>query len=96
MSERLEYERAVYKQKMRAEIAQAKREASHFEQNVERSEKVSKKLKQKKEIIDNFTLNPSVQYKQRKTNDEIQQDKKEFNKSGNDDRTEFLKGLFAS
>ncbi|XP_077293055.1 uncharacterized protein LOC143916050 isoform X2 [Arctopsyche grandis] len=43
LSERLAYERAVYKQRLRAEIAQAKKEATYFQENVEKSQKKRKK-----------------------------------------------------
>lgn len=46
LSERLAYERAAYKQRLRAEISQAKKEAHYLQTNVEKS----KKLKKKKEI----------------------------------------------
>ncbi|XP_075222039.1 uncharacterized protein LOC142324859 [Lycorma delicatula] len=89
LSERLEYERAVYKQRMRTEIAQAKREANHFSRSVELSEKQTKKLKHQKQM--DFNSNSAVmQYKQRKTNDEIQR----TNETKDEDRIEFLKGLF--
>lgn len=45
LSERLAYERAVYKQRLRAEIAQAKKEASYFQNNVEKSQKKKKSAK---------------------------------------------------
>ncbi|XP_039276120.1 activator of basal transcription 1 [Nilaparvata lugens] len=85
LSERLEYERAVYKQRMRAEIAQVKREASNFAQNVEISEKLAKKkLKNPGNVV--------LHYKQRKTNDEILKSKSSDSKD--EDRTEFLSSLF--
>ncbi|KAK3925629.1 Pre-rRNA-processing protein esf2 [Frankliniella fusca] len=43
LSERLAYERAVYKQRMNTEIAQAKREAAIFSNNVDLSERLSKR-----------------------------------------------------
>lgn len=43
LSERLAYERAVYKQRLRTEIAQAKREATYFQETVEKSQKKKKK-----------------------------------------------------
>ncbi|CAG9118047.1 unnamed protein product [Plutella xylostella] len=43
LSERLAYERAAMKQRLRAEIAQAKKEAHYLQTNVERSKKLKKK-----------------------------------------------------
>ena len=42
LSERLAYERAVYKQRMRNEISQVKKMANHFIQGVEIAEKIKK------------------------------------------------------
>lgn len=49
LSERLAYERAAMKQRLRAEISQAKREAHYLQSNVEKS----KKLKKKKALANN-------------------------------------------
>ncbi|XP_059058390.1 uncharacterized protein LOC131851843 [Achroia grisella] len=43
LSERLAYERAAYKQRLRAEISQAKKEAHYLQSNVEKSKKIKKK-----------------------------------------------------
>ncbi|EAT40635.1 AAEL007655-PA [Aedes aegypti] len=48
LSERLAYERAVYKQKLRTEIAQARKEASFFQSHLDQSEAVRKKAKKEK------------------------------------------------
>uniref|UniRef100_A0A1Q3F3N0 Activator of basal transcription 1 n=1 Tax=Culex tarsalis TaxID=7177 RepID=A0A1Q3F3N0_CULTA len=45
LSERLSYERAVFKQKLRTEIAQARKEASFFQDNLDRSEVAKKRAK---------------------------------------------------
>ncbi|XP_053699068.1 uncharacterized protein LOC128746043 [Sabethes cyaneus] len=45
LSERLAYERAVFKQKLRTEIAQARKEASFFQSNLDQSEAVRIKMK---------------------------------------------------
>uniref|UniRef100_A0A8D8NXN4 Activator of basal transcription 1 n=1 Tax=Culex pipiens TaxID=7175 RepID=A0A8D8NXN4_CULPI len=45
LSERLSYERAVFKQKLRTEIAQARKEATFFQDNLDRSEGARKKAK---------------------------------------------------
>ncbi|PZC72148.1 hypothetical protein B5X24_HaOG211803 [Helicoverpa armigera] len=43
LSERLAYERAAMKQRLRAEISQAKKEAHYLQTNVEKSKKMKKK-----------------------------------------------------
>lgn len=43
LSERLAYERAAMKQRLRAEIAQAKKEAHYLQSNVEKSKKMKKR-----------------------------------------------------
>jgi ESF2/ABP1 family protein len=48
LSERLTYEKAVQRQKMQVEVAQARKEASFFQNNLDKSEKdkkMAKKLK---------------------------------------------------
>ncbi|XP_055600290.1 uncharacterized protein LOC129749355 [Uranotaenia lowii] len=50
LSERLSYERAVFKQKLRTEIAQARKEASFFQDNLDRSEARQKRLKKEKAL----------------------------------------------
>ncbi|XP_058835604.1 uncharacterized protein LOC131692521 [Topomyia yanbarensis] len=50
LSERLAYERAVFKQKLRTEIAQARKEASFFQSHLDQSEGVRKKLKKEKKL----------------------------------------------
>lgn len=51
LSERLAYERAALKQRLRAEISQAKKEAHYLQTNVEKS----KKMKKKKPVDNNKT-----------------------------------------
>ncbi|XP_011269836.1 activator of basal transcription 1 isoform X2 [Camponotus floridanus] len=87
LSERLAYERAVHKQRLLTEIAQAKREVNFFSYNVDRSKKLLKKQKQGGETT--FKL-PEV--KQRDTDSEIRNRKAE--KMDAEDRTEFLKSIF--
>lgn len=48
LSERLSYERAVFKQKLRTEIAQARKEAGFFQSHLDQSEAVRKKAKKEK------------------------------------------------
>ncbi|KZC05072.1 Activator of basal transcription 1, partial [Dufourea novaeangliae] len=86
LSERLAYERAVRKQRLRTEIAQAKREANVFSHNVDRSRKLRRMQQQDETSI----FVPPV-IKQRDTDAEIRSRKE------NDlatDRTGFLKSLF--
>ncbi|XP_012054373.1 PREDICTED: activator of basal transcription 1-like [Atta cephalotes] len=86
LSERLAYERAVHKQRLLTEIAQAKREINFFSYNVDRSKKLRRKQEQGEETT--FEL-PEV--KQRDTDNEIR------NRKANtqvEDRTEFLKSIF--
>ncbi|XP_011861027.1 PREDICTED: activator of basal transcription 1-like [Vollenhovia emeryi] len=86
LSERLAYERAVHKQRLLTEIAQAKREVNFFSYNVEKSKKLRKKKERGEEKP--FKL-PEV--KQRETDNEIRNRKA---KTHIEDRTEFLKSIF--
>ncbi|XP_076629818.1 activator of basal transcription 1 [Colletes latitarsis] len=85
LSERLAYERAVHKQRLRAEIAQAKREANFFSHNVDRS----KKLRKKQQDGTSTFVPPTI--KQRDTDAEIRSRKENESET---DRTSFLKSLF--
>lgn len=80
------YERAVHKQRLRTEIAQAKRETSFLSANMDRSKKLKARF-QNGESSD-FVI-PDI--KQRETDMEIRQKK---NEPQNEDRTEFFKSLF--
>lgn len=52
LSERLTYERAVYRQKLQVEISQARKEANFFQENLDRGEKFKKKQKKmQKEMV---------------------------------------------
>ncbi|XP_076380917.1 activator of basal transcription 1 [Megalopta genalis] len=86
LSERLAYERAVRKQRLRTEIAQAKREANFFSQNVD----ISKKLRRKQQQGESSTFVPPT-IKQRETDAEIRSRKENETTT---DRTDFLKSLF--
>lgn len=86
LSERLAYERAVHKQRLRTEIAQAKREANFFSHSIDRSKKLRRK-EDKGEATD-FEL-PIA--RQRETDAEIRSRKET---GPEEDRTEFLKSLF--
>lgn len=86
LSERLAYERAVRKQRLRTEIAQAKREANFFSHNVDRSKKLRRRQQQGE--ISTF-IPPTI--KQRDTDAEIRSRKENDTTT---DRTGFLKSLF--
>lgn len=88
LSERLAYERAVRKYKLRMEIAQAKKEANIFAANVQKS-KISKKGK----FAKNKTVNNT--FKQRQTESEILSAKPDKENAENE-RKEFLKSLFSN
>lgn len=49
LSERLTYEKAAYKQKLAAEISQARRETSFFQDNLDKSDK-NKRLSKKEKL----------------------------------------------
>ena len=86
LSERLAYERAVHKQRLRTEISQAKREINFFSHNVDKSKKMQKKEKESEP-----SKFPLPEYRQRETDMEIRQKK---NQMDTNDRTEFIKSLF--
>ncbi|XP_047364510.1 activator of basal transcription 1-like [Vespa velutina] len=86
LSERLAYERAVHKQRLHTEIAQAKRETNYISYNIDRSKRLIKK-KLKGEAT-NFVL-PKI--KQRDTDAEIRNMKGETEIKNRD---EILKSLF--
>lgn len=91
LSERLAYERAVHKQRLRTEIAQAKREANFFSYNVDRSKKL--KRKQASGETSDFQIQ---NIKQRDTDIEIRNKKKNKKEDQTpEDRTEFLRSLFS-
>ncbi|GLH06870.1 Activator of basal transcription 1 [Gryllus bimaculatus] len=103
LSERLAYEKAVHKQRMRTEINQAKREADYFSLNVDKSEKLKKKLGKGQKLV-SFDDNSQVTIHQRETEDQILEKKKKKNEktglhdSGSknvNERDEFLLSLFS-
>lgn len=51
LSERLAYEKAVYKQKLRTEISQAKKEAQFFQNNLDLSEMLKRKKKREEKNL---------------------------------------------
>ncbi|CAH0394666.1 unnamed protein product [Bemisia tabaci] len=93
LCERLAYERAVQKQKQRLVVAQAKREATSFALNVDRSERLSKKKNKRP-----TAPAKEIEYKQRKTEGEILSSKKKTKSKpvpATEDRKEFIKNLFS-
>lgn len=50
LSERLTYEKAVYKQRLQTEISQARREATFFQNNLDKSEMLTKQKKKEQKI----------------------------------------------
>lgn len=100
LNERLAYERAVHQQRLRSEIAQAKREANFISHNVEKSEKLGRRKEKLQDLKCASRLNSFLtQYHQRKTDKEIYQDigQKSANAgSAAEDRSHFLKNLFGS
>lgn len=82
LNERLAYEKAVRKHRLRAEVSQVKREANHFSSNIIRSEK--------KKIFHQPNININI--RQRMPEDEFLQNKN--NKLEVESRTEFLSKLF--
>ncbi|XP_073993322.1 uncharacterized protein [Rhodnius prolixus] len=95
LMERLNYERAVMKQKLRAEISQAKRIANHFKEAVEHQEYINKKNKreglltevQKQE--ESFCTDLNERYKQK----EVKEIKTKI--VAEEKRENFLKSLFS-
>lgn len=79
MNERLAYEKAVRKHRLRAEVSQVKREANHFSSNILQSEK--KKLSR--------PSNVNINVRQRLPEEEYAPPIEDL------DRTEFLSKLFS-
>ncbi|CAG2249769.1 ABT1 [Mytilus edulis] len=79
LNERLAYERAVHKQRMRTEIAQVKREANFYIQNAEKSRTI-KHIKERKlkrgETFDEPSSDRSIEVSQRSTEEEIMNKRK--------------------
>ncbi|XP_025415993.1 pre-rRNA-processing protein esf2-like [Sipha flava] len=82
LNERLAYEKAVRKHRLRAEVSQVKREANHFSSNIVRSEK--NKFHQKSNV--------DINVRQRLPEEEFVQNKN--NATEIESRTEFLSKLF--
>lgn len=82
LNERLAYEKAVRKHRLRAEVSQVKREANHFSSNIIRSEK--------NKIHHRPITNVNI--RQRLPEEEFIQNK--INKPEIESRTDFLSKLF--
>ncbi|XP_026822934.1 pre-rRNA-processing protein esf2-like [Rhopalosiphum maidis] len=82
LNERLAYEKAVRKHRLRAEVSQVKREANHFSSNIVRSEK--NKMYQQSNI--------NINVRQRLPEEEFLQNKNSV--PDIESRTEFLSKLF--
>merc|ERR1712168_65161 len=104
LNERLAYERAVYQQRMRTEVSQAKKETSFYTKNVGKA-MIEKRKRNKigKNIEENFDTRMWT-FKQKQTEDEILQLKSNIGDSNchlhnfNDSKTKsktFLKNLFS-
>lgn len=50
LSERLTYEKQMYKQKLQTEVAQARKEANYFQSNLEKSDRLKKLNKRKNKV----------------------------------------------
>ncbi|XP_065346696.1 activator of basal transcription 1-like [Cloeon dipterum] len=91
LSERLAYERAVHRQRVRTEVSQAKKEASHFQLSLDKSEKI--RHMQKKQMLENVKQKEGFEIPQRKLDSEHKKKKnKKSNKSA--ERTEVISSLF--
>ncbi|XP_029466970.1 activator of basal transcription 1 isoform X2 [Rhinatrema bivittatum] len=78
LSEQLAYERQVRRQRMQAEVSQAKRETNFFLQNVEKSksfEKAERRRARDGPVDSATTVESSWHFTQRKTEEEIQAQK---------------------
>ncbi|XP_071441256.1 uncharacterized protein [Hetaerina americana] len=95
LSERLAYEKAAHRQRLRLEISQARKEATHFALGVEKSQRMKKSKKKKSEGPED--AGNSLPYPQRKTESEILSAKGD-SKSGvnGNDRTDLLKSWFGT
>lgn len=87
LSERLAYEKAVHRHRLRTEIAQAKREATFFSHNVDKSKKLRRAGNRKEQQ----NLFPAS-VKQKKTDAEIRSMKEE---SVSTDQTSLIQSLFS-
>lgn len=96
LTERLAYEKAVYKQKIRTESAQARRETEAFIANVEASKKfASIKERKEKKGVKLVEKRKMMEFKQRKTVAEMQALKAKKHKlNDHDNKNEVLSKIF--
>ncbi|XP_046384501.1 activator of basal transcription 1-like [Ischnura elegans] len=94
LSERLAYERAAHRQRLRLEISQARKEATHFALSVEKSQRLKRSKRKALEAGDSGHIVP---YPQRKTESEIVGAKIDV-RSGEEgeDRADLLKSWFGA
>ncbi len=92
LSERVAYERAVRKHRMRVEISQAKKEAADFSLKVDQSERMKRKAAAKDAEVE--TTEPlKLPFPQKKSEEEYLELKK--NKKKGDNGIDVLKSLFS-
>lgn len=91
LSERVAYERAVRKHRMRVEISQAKKEATDFSLKVSQSDRL--KLKTEAENATQSTDDAALLPTQRKTEEEYLKSKKR--KDTHEDNLDVLRTLFS-
>lgn len=89
MSEKLAYEKQAHRHKLRAEIAEAKREALYFSNNLDVAERIEKKNKKKKKGAANEQNSKKVDIQKK------QSLKKKAAAKPVEDRKQFLTSLFS-
>ncbi|KAJ9593396.1 hypothetical protein L9F63_015100 [Diploptera punctata] len=97
LTERLAYERAVHKQRLRNEISQVKREANFISHNFEQSQKLKRKINSSENIQTSPPNSFLQNYHQRKTDREIFEEnatKTNTTSEEESDRKTFLRNLF--
>jgi len=104
LNERLAYERAVHKQRMRTEVSQVKREMTHFVNGVEKKN-ILERLKKKRKVTEDVKeedekQHGAIAFKQKQTDDNFLAKKKKneqskSNKVAAASDKQFLRGLFS-
>uniref|UniRef100_A0A8D8QR10 Activator of basal transcription 1 n=1 Tax=Cacopsylla melanoneura TaxID=428564 RepID=A0A8D8QR10_9HEMI len=89
LSERLAYEKQAHRHKLRAEIAEAKREALYFSNNLDIAERIGKKNKKKNNSVNTQKTNT------KKMDSKGKQNGKNSNTKPVEDRKQFLTSLFS-
>ncbi|KAI5748620.1 hypothetical protein M8J76_000662 [Diaphorina citri] len=88
LNERLAYEKQAHRQKLRAEIAEAKREALYFSNNLDVADRIQKKNGKKKTNVPEQSFN-------KKNDGKGKQTVKKSNTKPVEDRKQFLTSLFS-